>query len=104
MKYYLCVACVNNSMPVSGVTVCCHCEIVAFSARGAAHVWSVCEEELFVVAENTSCTYEALSKHSGYDTPSCPTGYGSYVVPVLLGIHVMVTNVLLLNLLIARFG
>jgi hypothetical protein len=40
----------------------------------------------------------------GYDTSPCPTESGRYIVPVMLGIHVMITNVLLLNLLIARFG
>ena len=55
-------------------------------------------------SENDECTSGNSSKHYGYDTPHCPTEYGSYIVPVLLGLHVMVTNVLLLNLLIARFG
>ncbi|XP_078586018.1 transient receptor potential cation channel subfamily M member-like 2 [Branchiostoma floridae x Branchiostoma japonicum] len=34
----------------------------------------------------------------------CPSETGTYVVPVLLGLYMLVTNVLLLNLLIAMFG
>ncbi|KAI8496650.1 Transient receptor putative cation channel sub M member 2 [Branchiostoma belcheri] len=34
----------------------------------------------------------------------CPSEAGTYVVPVLLGLYMLVTNVLLLNLLIAMFG
>ncbi|XP_078660979.1 transient receptor potential cation channel subfamily M member-like 2 isoform X2 [Branchiostoma floridae x Branchiostoma belcheri] len=34
----------------------------------------------------------------------CPSEEGTYVVPVLLGLYMLVTNVLLLNLLIAMFG
>ncbi|XP_035700323.1 transient receptor potential cation channel subfamily M member-like 2 [Branchiostoma floridae] len=34
----------------------------------------------------------------------CPSEVGTYLVPVLLGLYMLVTNVLLLNLLIAMFG
>lgn len=51
-----------------------------------------------------SCSVGNESLHYGGDLPHCPTNYGRYFVPVLLGIYMMITNVLLLNLLIARFG
>ena len=51
-----------------------------------------------------SCSEGNTSKHFGYGEPHCPTYSGSFIVPILLGVHVMITHVLLLNLLIARFG
>ncbi|XP_076442046.1 transient receptor potential cation channel subfamily M member-like 2 isoform X2 [Babylonia areolata] len=68
--------------------------------------WQVFGElnlEEIEIREMDSCSGNR-SKHYGYDEPHCPTKSGTYLVPVLLGIHVMITNVLLLNLLIARFG
>ncbi|KAL8573882.1 hypothetical protein ACOMHN_029330 [Nucella lapillus] len=68
--------------------------------------WQVFGElglEEIEIREMGSCSVNK-SKHFGYDDPHCPTKYGSYVAPVFLGIYVMITNVLLLNLLIARFG
>ncbi|XP_076441873.1 transient receptor potential cation channel subfamily M member 1-like [Babylonia areolata] len=68
--------------------------------------WQVFGElnlEEIEIRDNDSCS-DSKSKHYGYDEPHCPTKYSTYFVPVLLGIHVMITNVLLLNLLIARFG
>ncbi|XP_066299867.1 transient receptor potential cation channel subfamily M member-like 2 isoform X2 [Branchiostoma lanceolatum] len=38
------------------------------------------------------------------NTQRCPSEIGTYLVPVLLGLYMLVTNVLLLNLLIAMFG
>nr|KAG5689768.1 hypothetical protein BaRGS_031169 [Batillaria attramentaria] len=54
--------------------------------------------------EAGSCTSGNDSMHYGGDKPHCPTEYGSYIVPILMGIYIMITNVLLLNLLIARFN
>ncbi|XP_048236497.1 transient receptor potential cation channel subfamily M member-like 2 isoform X3 [Haliotis rufescens] len=34
----------------------------------------------------------------------CPTSYGKFLVPILMGIYILLTNVLLLNLLIAMFS
>ncbi|XP_067687429.1 transient receptor potential cation channel subfamily M member-like 2 [Haliotis asinina] len=34
----------------------------------------------------------------------CPTNQGKYLVPILMGIYILLTNVLLLNLLIAMFS
>ncbi|CAH1241485.1 TRPM2 [Branchiostoma lanceolatum] len=38
------------------------------------------------------------------NTQRCPSEIGTWLVPVLLGLYMLVTNVLLLNLLIAMFG
>ena len=59
---------------------------------------------LFFFKDNATCSNGSESKLYGGPLPHCPSSYGRYVVPILLGFHVMITHVLLLNLLIARFG
>ncbi len=40
----------------------------------------------------------------GNDTlPRCPSSVGTEVVPILMGFYILITNVLMLNLLIAMF-
>ncbi|CAL1546955.1 unnamed protein product [Lymnaea stagnalis] len=42
--------------------------------------------------------------YNNYTQPRCPSPLGQYFVPVLLGIYMLATNVLLVNLLIAIFS
>lgn len=43
------------------------------------------------------------NKSSVIDATDCPSEYGRQIVPWLLGVYIVITNVLLLNLLIAQF-
>ena len=54
------------------------------------------------VAGTDDCTDNA-TLYSDYNEQRCPSEIGKYLVPVLMGIYVLMTNVLLLNLLIAMF-
>ncbi|XP_069120927.1 transient receptor potential cation channel subfamily M member-like 2 isoform X1 [Argopecten irradians] len=49
------------------------------------------------------CTFDSLL-YSNDTLPRCPTEVGSYVVPWLMGLYVLFSNILLLNLLIAMFS
>nr|KAG5688392.1 hypothetical protein BaRGS_026660 [Batillaria attramentaria] len=42
--------------------------------------------------------------YSGYKEQRCPSAIGQYMVPIMMAVYVLVTNVLLLNLLIAMFS
>ncbi|KAK7469452.1 hypothetical protein BaRGS_00036518, partial [Batillaria attramentaria] len=42
--------------------------------------------------------------YSGYKEQRCPSTIGQYMVPIMMAVYVLVTNVLLLNLLIAMFS
>ncbi|KAK7469456.1 hypothetical protein BaRGS_00036522, partial [Batillaria attramentaria] len=42
--------------------------------------------------------------YSGYKEQRCPSDIGQYMVPIMMAVYVLVTNVLLLNLLIAMFS
>ncbi|XP_025103751.1 transient receptor potential cation channel subfamily M member 4-like [Pomacea canaliculata] len=69
--------------------------------------WQVFGEvslEEIEISDEASCSIANDSKHFGGDIPHCPTHYGRYVVSIMLGVYIMITNVLLLNLLIARFN
>ncbi|XP_070175133.1 transient receptor potential cation channel subfamily M member-like 2 [Littorina saxatilis] len=62
--------------------------------------------ELFledIEGDSTQCTNDPLL-YSGYNQVRCPSEVGKYLVPVLTGIYILMTNVLLLNLLIAMFS
>nr|KAG5691042.1 hypothetical protein BaRGS_021253 [Batillaria attramentaria] len=41
--------------------------------------------------------------YSGYKEHRCPSAIGQYMVPIMMAVYVLITNVLLLNLLIAMF-
>ncbi|KAK3787677.1 hypothetical protein RRG08_031907 [Elysia crispata] len=61
--------------------------------------------ELFledIEGENTCTNDPALYKD--YSVLRCPSDVGKYFVPMLLGLYILMTNVLLLNLLIAMFS
>ncbi|XP_033724836.1 transient receptor potential cation channel subfamily M member-like 2 isoform X2 [Pecten maximus] len=49
------------------------------------------------------CTFNSLL-YSNDTLPRCPTQVGSFVVPWLMGLYVLFSNILLLNLLIAMFS
>ncbi|XP_025103750.1 transient receptor potential cation channel subfamily M member 4-like isoform X2 [Pomacea canaliculata] len=69
--------------------------------------WQVFGEvslEEIEISDEASCSVVNDSKHFGGDIPHCPTHYGRYVASIMLGVYIMITNVLLLNLLIARFN
>ncbi|XP_059140153.1 transient receptor potential cation channel subfamily M member 1-like [Physella acuta] len=53
--------------------------------------------------DNTSCTNDP-SLYSDYTELRCPTYVGRYYVPVLMGIYVLIVNILLFNLVIAKFN
>ncbi|GFO19154.1 transient receptor potential cation channel subfamily m member 2-like, partial [Plakobranchus ocellatus] len=60
--------------------------------------------ELFledIEGENT-CTNDP-NLYNNYSVLRCPSDVGRYFVPILLGLYILMTNVLLLNLLIAMF-
>ncbi|XP_076456247.1 transient receptor potential cation channel subfamily M member-like 2 isoform X2 [Babylonia areolata] len=62
--------------------------------------------ELFleeIEGSDNSCTTDP-ALYSGYNVQRCPSDIGKYLVPVLMGVYVLMTNVLLLNLLIAMFS
>ncbi|CAL1536039.1 unnamed protein product, partial [Lymnaea stagnalis] len=50
-----------------------------------------------------SCTDNA-TKYGENSSDRCPSAVGKYFVPILLGCYILMTNVLLLNLLIAMFS
>ncbi|KAK7482390.1 hypothetical protein BaRGS_00026409, partial [Batillaria attramentaria] len=62
--------------------------------------------ELFleeIEGDDSTCTNDP-ALYSGYGEQRCPSAIGKYLVPLLMGIYILMTNVLLLNLLIAMFS
>ncbi|ESO93554.1 hypothetical protein LOTGIDRAFT_161660 [Lottia gigantea] len=61
--------------------------------------------ELFLedIEGQNDCTNDA-ALYRDYNQPRCPSEVGKFVAPVLMGFYVLMTNVLLLNLLIAMFS
>ncbi|XP_059161260.1 transient receptor potential cation channel subfamily M member-like 2 isoform X2 [Physella acuta] len=61
--------------------------------------------ELFLddIEGQKDCTNNA-SSYKDYNNLRCPSESGRYVVPILMGFYMILTNVLLLNLLIAMFS
>ncbi|XP_064594682.1 transient receptor potential cation channel subfamily M member-like 2 isoform X2 [Liolophura sinensis] len=61
--------------------------------------------ELFLedIEGQDQCTFD-YALYSNNTLPRCPTVVATYVVPILLGFYMLLTNVLLLNLLIAMFS
>ncbi|CAL1542669.1 unnamed protein product [Lymnaea stagnalis] len=58
-------------------------------------------EELEV--KGSDCT-KNYSSYTDFETLRCPTEYGRYVVPILLGIYIIFVQILLFNLLISLFN
>ncbi|KAL3836239.1 hypothetical protein ACJMK2_021678, partial [Sinanodonta woodiana] len=56
---------------------------------------------LFKQGEDNCSDNEALYRNGA--VPRCPTTSGQYIVPVMMGIYMMMTNVLLISLLSALF-
>ncbi|KAK7463334.1 hypothetical protein BaRGS_00038099, partial [Batillaria attramentaria] len=56
--------------------------------------------------DNDTCTTlsDPDSQHHGGNDVPCPSSYGRYMAPFMLAIYLIITQVLLLNLLIAQFG
>ncbi|KAL3836240.1 hypothetical protein ACJMK2_021679 [Sinanodonta woodiana] len=50
-----------------------------------------------------NCSYN-ITLYGNGAVPRCPTKTGQYVVPVMMGIYMMMTNILLISLLIASFS
>ncbi|XP_052253187.1 transient receptor potential cation channel subfamily M member-like 2 [Dreissena polymorpha] len=61
--------------------------------------------ELFLdeTEESTDCTNDASLWTNG-TTPRCPSEAGKIVVPIMMGVYLLFSNILLLNLLIAMFS
>ncbi|CAG5118818.1 unnamed protein product, partial [Candidula unifasciata] len=61
--------------------------------------------ELFLedIEGDSDCTDDP-DLYRDYEKLRCPSPVGKYYVPVLLGVYILMTNVLLLNLLIAMFS
>ncbi|KAK7115842.1 hypothetical protein V1264_001645 [Littorina saxatilis] len=61
--------------------------------------------ELFLedIEGDSDCT-DTPELYSDYSEQRCPSDLGQYAVPVLTGLYVMLTNILLVNLLIAMFS
>ncbi|XP_041372305.1 transient receptor potential cation channel subfamily M member-like 2 [Gigantopelta aegis] len=63
--------------------------------------------ELFLneleAVDGVECTSDPLL-YADHKAVRCPSTVGRYLVPVLMGIYILLTNVLLLNLLIAMFS
>ncbi|KAI8767540.1 transient receptor potential cation channel subfamily M member 1 [Biomphalaria glabrata] len=53
--------------------------------------------------QSDQCTNDP-EKYNHYASLRCPSYLGSYFVPILMGVYVMIANVLLFNLLIAKFN
>ena len=49
------------------------------------------------------CATNSLWYAEGGGDVTCPSRAGRHVVPVLMGLYILITNVLMLNLLIAYF-
>ncbi|XP_021362499.1 transient receptor potential cation channel subfamily M member 2-like isoform X2 [Mizuhopecten yessoensis] len=67
--------------------------------------WNLYGELFLEDLEQTEpgCTFDPVL-YSNDTLPRCPTEVGSYVVPWLMGLYVLFSNILLLNLLIAMFS
>ncbi|GFR76765.1 transient receptor potential cation channel subfamily M member 2-like [Elysia marginata] len=61
--------------------------------------------ELFLedIEGENQCTNDP-ALYNNYSMLRCPSEVGKYFVPILLGLYILMTNVLLLNLLIAMFS
>ncbi|XP_052253192.1 transient receptor potential cation channel subfamily M member 8-like [Dreissena polymorpha] len=61
--------------------------------------------ELFLdeTEDSTDCTNDASLWTNG-TTPRCPSEAGKIVVPIMMGVYLLFSNILLLNLLIAMFS
>ncbi|XP_059140163.1 uncharacterized protein LOC131928230 [Physella acuta] len=53
--------------------------------------------------DDNACTDDS-ALYSNYTHLRCPSNVGRYYVPVLMGMYVMITNILLFNLIIAKFN
>ena len=65
-------------------------------------LWFLLMSLALCVIGTGTCTNDPAF-YSGYGEQRCPSRIGKYLVPVLMGVYVLITNVLLLNLLIAMF-
>ncbi|KAL8572120.1 hypothetical protein ACOMHN_052917 [Nucella lapillus] len=66
--------------------------------------WQVYGELFLEDIEGTGACTTDPALYNNYDEVRCPSIVGRYLVPVMMGIYVLMTNVLLLNLLIAMFS
>ena len=55
-----------------------------------------------IFSGDNECSDDPAQYESGA-MDRCPDSVGTYVVPILLGVYILITNVLMLNLLIAMF-
>uniref|UniRef100_A0A2C9M931 Uncharacterized protein n=1 Tax=Biomphalaria glabrata TaxID=6526 RepID=A0A2C9M931_BIOGL len=60
-------------------------------------------EEIEAKETAGDCTSDP-TKYLDYNYLRCATNIGRYYVPVLMGVYVMITNILIFNLLIAKFN
>lgn len=58
---------------------------------------------LSLLVEEPKCSYNETIYTIDPDIPQCPSEIGRYIVPILRGVYVMFSNILLLNLLISVF-
>ncbi|XP_059152108.1 transient receptor potential cation channel subfamily M member-like 2 isoform X2 [Physella acuta] len=66
--------------------------------------WHIYGELFLDDIEGSSTCTDDPTQYSDYDVLRCPSPVGKYFVPILLGLYILMTNVLLLNLLIAMFS
>ncbi|KAL8563213.1 hypothetical protein ACOMHN_053960 [Nucella lapillus] len=66
--------------------------------------WQIYGELFLEEIEGTGACTTDPALYNNYDEVRCPSIVGRYLVPVMMGIYVLMTNVLLLNLLIAMFS
>ncbi|XP_005100068.2 transient receptor potential cation channel subfamily M member-like 2 [Aplysia californica] len=66
--------------------------------------WQIYGELFLDDLEGTGSCSKNASVYSAHPENRCPTTVGRYFVPMLMGVYILLTNVLLLNLLIAMFN
>ncbi|KAH9505775.1 Transient receptor putative cation channel sub M member 2 [Bulinus truncatus] len=66
--------------------------------------WQIYGELFLDDIEGDDNCKKNMTEYKDDDTKRCPSEVGKYFVPILLGFYMLMTNVLLLNLLIAMFS
>ena len=74
------------------------------SLKGLFAKVRICEYLLhvYVSVESPECSSNR-TVYGSTNTPRCPTYYGQYIVPFMMGFYMLFSNILLINLVIAMF-
>ncbi|KAK3607930.1 hypothetical protein CHS0354_006523 [Potamilus streckersoni] len=66
--------------------------------------WNIFGELMLEEIEGADNCSDNIALYGNGTVPRCPTQAGKYAVPVMMGIYMLMTNILLLSLLIATFS